>query len=168
MYTAFILSLPRISQVSNYKIYPNTVKKHSILFSLWAIASAVVNPVTVWTRDNYKCCLHIAAAHLLLKHWCWEVYGARCEKGEFCPEWRGKHSIWLAFSPEWDHGISLEQPLGAAAVSADSALPHVAPLTNTASYWKIHRHTQTRTYWRTFYKQKIFRGIWIMLQLSAF
>lgn len=132
-YTDFILNLSekilhRITQFSNYKTHRDTVKKHSILFSLCAIASMAVNPVTVWTRDNYKCCLHIAAAHLLLKRWCWEVYGARCEKGDLCPERgrRGKRSIWLAFSPERDHGIASGQPLGAAAVSADRALPHVA------------------------------------------
>lgn len=84
---------------------PGHSQKCSILFSLWAIASAAVNPVTVWSRDNYKCCLHIAAAHLVLKRWCWEVYGARCEKGATCPESsrRGKESIWLVFSQEWDH-----------------------------------------------------------------
>lgn len=76
------------------------------------------------------CCSPFAVEALVLRG----LWGKGCEKGEFCPEWRGKHSIWLAFSPEWDHGISLEQPLGAAGVSADSALPHVAPLTNTASY----------------------------------
>lgn len=113
-------------------------KNNSILFSLWGIASMAVNPVTVGSRYNYKCCLHSAAAHLLLKHWWWEVYGARCEKGELCPERsrRGKQSIWLALSPEWDHGIALEQPLGAAAVSADRTQPHVAPSTNTAFYWQ--------------------------------
>lgn len=54
---------------------------------------------TAGSRYNYKCCLHSAAAHLLLKHWCWEVYGARCEKGELCPgrRSRGKQSIWTAF-----------------------------------------------------------------------
>lgn len=54
---------------------------------------------TAGSRYNYQCCLHSAAAHLLLKHWCWEVYGARCEKGELCPgrRSRGKQSIWPGF-----------------------------------------------------------------------
>lgn len=39
---------------------------------------------------------------------------------------KGKPSIWLALSPEQNHGTALEQALGAAAVSADRGLPHVA------------------------------------------
>lgn len=62
--TDFILyvskDLRRINQVSHSKT--RTVKKHRVLFSLWAIASTAVNRVTVSTGDNYKCCLHIAAA----------------------------------------------------------------------------------------------------------
>lgn len=47
---------------------------------------------------------------------------------------RGKRSIWLLFSPEWDGGVVPGQALGAVAVSADRAAPHVALETNTASY----------------------------------
>lgn len=56
-------------------------------------------------------------------------YGARYKKGATCLESgrRGKQGIGLAFYPERDPGIALGQAVGAAAVSADKALPHVAP-----------------------------------------
>lgn len=113
-------------------------KKRSILLSLWAIASMAVNRVTVRSRYNYKRCLHIAATHLLLKSWCWEVYGARLEKGATCPgrARKVKLSIWLTLSPQQAHGTALGQALGAAAASADRAQPHVAPYKNTAPYWQ--------------------------------
>lgn len=104
---------------------------------------------TAGSRYDYKCCLHSAAAHLLLKHWCWEVYGARCEKGELCPGWssRGKQSIWPAFSPRVE---SWDPTLGAAAVGADRTQSCVAPSTNTAFYWLYRKGTQNANAYRYF------------------
>lgn len=107
---------------------------------------------TAGSRYNYKCCLHSAAAHLLLKHWCWEVYGARCEKGELCPgrRSRGKQSLAGFLLPEWEHGTAPAQPPGAAAVSADRTRSCVAPTTNTAFYWLYHKGTQNVNVYRYF------------------
>lgn len=120
-------------------------KKRSILFSLWAIASMAVNRVTVRSRYNYKRCLHIAATHLLLKSWCWEVYGARLEKGATCPgrARKVKLSIWLTLSPQQAHGTALGQALGAAAASADRAQPPCGSVQKHCSLLTVtHRHTR--------------------------
>ena len=62
--------------------------------------------------------------------------GRDARKENFLLKGTGEESkvFWRAFSLEWDHGVALEQPLGAVAMSADRALPHIAPSANTASF----------------------------------
>lgn len=66
---------------------------------------------------------------------------------------RGKLSIWQLFSPEWDRGAALGQALGAAAMSADRALPHVA-LQKKQCFLLTETHIY-KHYWPTLYKMHI-------------
>lgn len=119
------------------------------MFSLWGIASMAVNPVLLqvagiiinvaFTLPQSICCWNTGVERFM---------GRDARTENFALEGAAEESTVFGrlSPPEWDHGTAPEQPLGAAAVSADRTGPRVAPSTNTAFYWLYHKGTQMQTY----------------------
>lgn len=146
-----------------------------MLFSLWGIASMAVNPVLLqvagiiinvaFTLPQPICCWNTGVERFM---------GRDARKENFALEGAAEESkVFGRLSPpEWDHGTAPEQPLGAAAVSADRTRPRVAPSTNTAFYWLYHKGTQMQTYTGTHLpaisKTQISGCVWIPQKLFFF
>lgn len=146
-----------------------------MLFSLWGIASMAVNPVLLqvagiiinvaFTPPQPICCWNTGVERFM---------GRDARKENFALEGAAEESkVFGRLSPpEWDHGTAPEQPLGAAAVSADRTRPRVAPSTNTAFYWLYHKGTQMQTYTGTHLpaisKTQISGCVWIPQKLFFF
>lgn len=126
-------------------------KQHSIFFSLGALASKVVNRVTVWTRDNYNCfCSPFAVEALVLR----VLWGEMRVRRTLAWKVQERGAKYLASSlpraVSWD---SIGAAIGSCGCECWQGSAPCGSIEKHSVLLTV-AHRQTCTYWPTFYREQ--------------